>query len=57
MIESYSVRENNVVQFMRTLSPNLELLTVPIDDIYGPTITIEDLDAIVVSSETEGGAK
>lgn len=57
MIEPYSLREAKVIEFMNILAPNLKVITSPINDIYGPTITIEDLDAIIVSTETEGGAK
>jgi pantetheine-phosphate adenylyltransferase len=56
MIEPYSVREQKVREFIKTLAPSLELIILPIEDIYGPAITIEDLDAIVVSTETESGA-
>lgn len=57
MIEPYPLREEKVRQFMEIVCPHLKIKTVPLDDIYGPSIKEEDLDAIVVSSETREGAK
>lgn len=45
-----------VRNYLQDLNPSLTYHVVPIGDIYGPTIEIEDLDAIVVSDETKKGA-
>jgi pantetheine-phosphate adenylyltransferase len=55
-LESYSQREQNVESFVNYVYPSLPLRIEMINDIYGPTATIEEIDALVVSQETASGA-
>ena len=56
MIEALEVRKLNVRRFIKSLNPDLELEIVEISDPFGPSITIPDIDKIIVSEETLEGA-
>ena len=56
LIAPQTERMNNVRTFVEGFYPSLSLNIVPIDDPFGPTITDATIDAIIVSSETLGGA-
>lgn len=49
-------RIKNVRECLQEMNPNLTYQIVPISDLYGPTITDEELECIVVSEETVKGA-
>lgn len=54
-MESYTERVDNVRAFINRVFPCLDLETEMIYDIYGPTATVEAIDALVVSKETRSG--
>ncbi|DBA03707.1 TPA: hypothetical protein N0F65_004124 [Lagenidium giganteum] len=56
LIESIEQRKRKVHAFVSFLNPRLEVEVVTIDDAYGPTITLEERAALVVSTETLAGA-
>jgi pantetheine-phosphate adenylyltransferase len=55
-ISSYESREDRVVRFLKEIRPSIALQPVHLTDPFGPTITDPTIEAIVVSSETIGGA-
>lgn len=56
-IERLETRLARVRDFCESLRrPGVDLIIVPIDDPFGPTVTVRDLDALVCSSETLAGA-
>ncbi|KAG0257976.1 hypothetical protein DFQ27_004871 [Actinomortierella ambigua] len=56
-LESLDTRIASVSQFLNTFKRGLRYEVVPISDIYGPTITDDNLQALMVSKETmKGGA-
>lgn len=57
VLQPFSTRKDLVVSFMKYVYPSLELEIEMINDIYGPTATIEDIQALVVSTETRDGGK
>lgn len=54
-MESFDVRESHVTHFLNYISPPLRLQPVMINDVYGPTASDPDIDALVLSAETRGG--
>ncbi len=54
-VEPYELRALVVLIFLYSLG-NKEIEIVPIDDIYGPTLSDPDIDCIFVSEETLYGA-
>ena len=52
-MESLAIRELSVKEFCKLFCPSLVIHTETIDDIYGPSIVQPNLNAIIVSSETE----
>lgn len=57
VMEPYMKRRNNVEEFVQYLYPALELESHMLHDVAGPTGTIEDIDALVLSSETRKGGE
>ena len=57
MLESISLRIENVRKFLNLVARNLELELVPIQDVYGPTAYDPEISALVISEETKAGAK
>ncbi|KAJ3423373.1 phosphopantetheine adenylyltransferase [Anaeramoeba flamelloides] len=57
LIESYETRRNNVEKFVKYINPDLEIITVKLEDAFGPSVTATNIDAIVVSYETRRGAE
>ena len=57
-VNPYELRRRRLVTLIESSSwsKGKQYKIIPIDDIYGPTIEIEDLDIIVVSVETFRGA-
>ncbi|KAG8716200.1 hypothetical protein FRC11_007374 [Ceratobasidium sp. 423] len=55
-IQSITERTASVTSFVRMFKPSIECDAVPIQDVYGPTGWEPDIQALVVSRETLGGA-
>ena len=51
------MRTHKVRQFLHFFKPEIEADIVPITDVYGPTGWDPDIQALVVSKETLGGAE
>jgi pantetheine-phosphate adenylyltransferase len=56
MLESISLRTENVRKFLTLIARNLELELVPIHDVYGPTAYDPEISGLVISEETRSGA-
>lgn len=56
-LQSVEKRKDNVVVFGKMFNPGIDMHVTVITDPYGPTIVERDIDAIVVSRETVGGAE
>ena len=56
VLESLDVRIEHVRRFLEFFKPGLVYDAVPIDDVYGPTAVDPNIQALVVSKETLGGA-
>ena len=57
MLESLPERIRGVQQFMELFKPSLVYDIVPIHDVYGPTATDPNIQALVVSKETASGGR
>ncbi|PPR01091.1 hypothetical protein CVT26_015997 [Gymnopilus dilepis] len=57
ILEPLPVRTHKVRQFLHFFKPEIEADIVPITDVYGPTGWDPDIQALVVSKETLGGAE
>lgn len=55
VLESYMTRQLHVEEFLEYVFPQLDIETHMIHDVSGPTATIEDIDALVLSRETIKG--
>ncbi|MEM1544893.1 MAG: pantetheine-phosphate adenylyltransferase [Candidatus Methanomethylicia archaeon] len=53
LIESYEERERKIRDFLAAKGWLDRVEIVPISDVFGPAVSIPDLDAIIVSEETE----
>ena len=56
-MESIEARQNAVRAFLQLFRPQIEAEVVAISDVYGPTATDHDIQALVVSKETISGAQ
>ena len=56
-IHSFVRRERDVRDFLGRVKPSLKVRVSGLRDAYGPAVTEEGIEALVVSSETIGGAK
>jgi len=57
VLESLSERMQGVQRFMEIFKPSLVYDIVPIHDVYGPTATDPNIQALAVSKETASGGK
>ena len=57
VLESLPERIQGVRRFMELFKPSLVYEIVPINDVYGPTATDPNIQALVVSKETASGGK
>jgi hypothetical protein len=57
VLESLPERVQGVHRFMELFKPGLVYDIVPIHDVYGPTATDPNIQALVVSKETASGGK
>lgn len=57
LISPIDDRIQKVREFLLSINPKLNYQVVPITDLYGPTITDNELECIVVSKETSRGAE
>ncbi|CAH01677.1 putative pantetheine-phosphate adenylyltransferase [Kluyveromyces lactis] len=57
LLEPFSVRSANVEEFLKLLKPSLKIEIIAIRDVCGPTGTVPDIQALIVSRETLGGGK
>ncbi|ANB11869.1 putative pantetheine-phosphate adenylyltransferase [Sugiyamaella lignohabitans] len=54
-MQSYMERKESVRNFLNYVYPSLDLDIVMINDIYGPTAQVKEIDGLVVSKETAAG--
>jgi len=57
VLESLPERMQGVHQFVELFKPSLVYEIEPIHDVYGPTATDPNIQALVVSKETASGGK
>ncbi|CDO95464.1 unnamed protein product [Kluyveromyces dobzhanskii CBS 2104] len=55
LLEPFNVRSKNVEGFIKLLKPMLKLEIIAIRDVCGPTGSVPDIQALVVSRETMSG--
>ena len=56
VMEPINVRTGKVETFLATFKPSIRCDAVPIADVYGPTAHDPNIQALIVSHETLGGA-
>lgn len=56
-VEKFSKRRSDILKFLATLRVDERVKIVPLNDLYGPTINDEEVDALVASFETFGRAE
>jgi phosphopantetheine adenylyltransferase len=56
VLEPIATRTQRVRDFLSFIKPQICADVVPITDVYGPTAVDPDIQALVVSRETKGGA-
>jgi pantetheine-phosphate adenylyltransferase len=55
VMESFEVRKQSVLKFLKLSAEHLDFTLIPITDPFGPTITEPSFDAMVLSAETISG--
>ncbi|XP_029642104.1 bifunctional coenzyme A synthase isoform X1 [Octopus sinensis] len=56
LLEPLEMRMNSVRDFIEDVKPGIKVELVPLQDMYGPTITDATMDCLVVTKETSKGA-
>ncbi|KAF7440633.1 hypothetical protein PC9H_000979 [Pleurotus ostreatus] len=56
LLQPLPVRISRILQFLRLFNPHIHYDVVPINDVYGPTGWDPNVQGLVVSKETLGGA-
>ncbi|KAK5779058.1 hypothetical protein RI543_002942 [Arxiozyma heterogenica] len=56
-MESFSKREDNVLEFLHILKPQLLVDIIPLHDVCGPTGTVPEIECLIVSRETVKGGE
>ncbi|TKA52070.1 hypothetical protein B0A53_04730 [Rhodotorula sp. CCFEE 5036] len=56
-LEPLPFRIRNVENFIALIRPEIECACVPLQDVYGPTATDPEIEALVVSDETRAGGQ
>ena len=56
-MEPFTKREDNVLDFLHILKPQLSVDIIPLHDVCGPTGTVPEIECLVVSRETVKGGK
>lgn len=56
-IESFETRKENVLNYIETNHDDKKARIVALDDIYGPTLTDESIDVIVITRESKPNAQ
>lgn len=56
-LEDFETRSESVHDFFNIVNPQLDYKIYEINDVCGPTGTIDDIDALVLSSETVSGGE
>ena len=56
-IQHFSERKETILSFVQRFRHNLQVDVFPLIDVYGPTITMPEIECIVVSKETRKGAE
>lgn len=54
-LQSWSLRRDLLIQYIKLISPTIEIDIQPLYDMYGPSVSYTNLQAIVVSEETVKG--
>ena len=52
-LQNYNERKKQLLDFINSIDKHLNFEIVPLDDKYGPALTDENIDAIIVTSETK----
>ncbi|KAL6943324.1 hypothetical protein ACO0RG_002317 [Hanseniaspora osmophila] len=55
-LQTFEKRVEYVLQFLKLVKPDVEYQIVPIRDVCGPTGTVPEIEALIVSEETVQGA-
>lgn len=56
-IQHFSKRKERILNFVQRFRNTLQVDVFPLVDVYGPTITMPEIECIVVSKETRKGAE
>lgn len=56
-IEPFARREDNVLDFLHLLKPQLLVDIIPLHDVCGPTGTVPEIECLIVSRETAKGGE
>lgn len=57
IVQDFDTRRQNVVDFLNTFKPSLKIEIIPLKDVCGPTGTVPEIQALVVSRETIKGGE
>eukprot|EP01118_Nematostelium_gracile_P000918 TRINITY_DN10912_c0_g1_i2.p1 TRINITY_DN10912_c0_g1~~TRINITY_DN10912_c0_g1_i2.p1 ORF type:complete len:166 (-),score=55.10 TRINITY_DN10912_c0_g1_i2:38-535(-) len=57
LIEPYTKREQNVIDYVKSVNPTVSVDIVPLYEPFGPSVERPELEALIVSKETLDGGK